>query len=42
MLDEQAKVAYRQRLSELREELEEARSWEGSTAPRRRKRRSTH
>ena len=41
MLDEQTKVVYRRRLSELREELEEAKELEGSSAPSRRKKRST-
>ena len=42
MLDEQAKVAYRRRLSELREELEEAKELGRVEAPSRRNRRSTH
>src|SRR5580704_2970829 len=41
MLDDQAKAAYRRRLSELREELEEAKDSGTSRGPNRPRRRST-
>ena len=42
MLDEQAKVAYRRRLSSCAKSWRKPRSWAGSSAPSRRNRRSTH